>query len=250
VHHEIRVAKTKWVVLRYPSPATAQAAGMSTEAYENFYFEVCNLDYSKMNKAMDPLAALMEKTDKVHILGIDTDLTFSIKGIPAIKCAGEMNIPDGEVYTAPVRESVNGVIHYNTPSLENGFVYENVRLVFKDGKIIEATANDNFRLNKLFDTDEGARYVGEFAIGVHPYILKPMKEILFDEKICGSFHFTPGSAYDEAFNGNKSALHWDLVCIQTQEYGGGEIWFDDVLIRKDGLFVLPELECLNPENLK
>jgi aminopeptidase len=249
VHGKVRVPKTRWVVMRYPSPSMAQQAGMSTEAFEDYYFNVCNLDYSKMDKALDSLKALMERTDKVRIVGKGTDLEFSIKGIPAVKCAGEMNIPDGEIYTAPVNNSVNGVISYNTPSLRDGFTFENVVLKFKDGRIVEATSNDTERINKIFDIDEGARYVGEFAIGVNPYITVPMKDTLFDEKIAGSFHFTPGSCYDDADNGNQSALHWDLVCIQTPEYGGGEMYFDGVLIRKDGRFVLPELECLNPENL-
>jgi aminopeptidase len=249
VHGKVRVPKTRWVVMRYPSPSMAQQAGMSTEAFEDYYFNVCNLDYSKMDKALDSLKALMERTDKVRIVGKGTDLEFSIKGIPAVKCAGEMNIPDGEIYTAPVNNSVNGVISYNTPSLRDGFTFENVVLKFKDGRIVEATSNDTERINKIFDIDEGARYVGEFAIGVNPYITVPMKDTLFDEKIAGSFHFTPGSCYDDADNGNQSALHWDLVCIQTPEYGGGEMYFDEVLIRKDGRFVLPELECLNPENL-
>ena len=228
----------------------AQLAGMNTEEFEDFYFDVCNLDYSKMAKAMEPLVDYMNRTDKVRITGPGTDLTFSIKDIPAVPCCGHMNIPDGEVYSAPVRESVNGKITYNTPSVLQGFTFENVCLEFENGKIVKATANDTERINKIFDTDEGARYVGEFAIGINPYILKPMKDTLFDEKIMGSFHFTPGSCYDDAYNGNHSAIHWDLVCIQTPECGGGSIWFDDVLIRKDGRFVLPELECLNPENLK
>ncbi|HJV31243.1 MAG TPA: aminopeptidase [Bacillales bacterium] len=250
VHSEIRVPKTKWVVLRYPTSSMAQLAKMSTEAFEDFYFKVCNLDYGKMDKAMDSLQDLMNRTDKVRLTGPGTDLTFSIKDIPAIKCAGRLNIPDGEVYTAPVRNSVNGVISYNTPSPYHGFTFENVKLTFKDGKIIEAVANDTERINKVFDTDEGARYVGEFAIGVNPYIQTPMQDILFDEKIDGSLHFTPGQCYDDAFNGNHSNIHWDLVNIQRPEYGGGEIYFDDVLIRKDGRFVIPELEVLNPENLK
>ncbi|MCR5481240.1 MAG: aminopeptidase [Clostridia bacterium] len=245
-----RVDKTKWVVLRYPNAAMAQLANTSQEAFADFYFDVCTLDYAKMDKAMDALAALMNRTDKVRIKGPGTDLSFSIKGIPAIKCAGENNIPDGEVFTAPVRDSVNGKISYNTQSLEEGFTYENIVFEIKDGKIINATANNNKRINELLDTDEGARYFGEFAIGVNPFILEPMKDTLFDEKICGSFHLTPGAAYEEAPNGNKSAIHWDLVMIQRPEYGGGEIWFDDVLIRKDGMFVADELLCLNPENLK
>ncbi|MDD3244313.1 MAG: aminopeptidase [Eubacteriales bacterium] len=249
VHLKIRVAQTKWVLAAYPTPSMAQLAGMSTEAFENFYFDVCCMDYSKMDRAMDALKALMERTDKVQLLAQGTDLTFSIKGMPAVKCAGEYNIPDGEVFTAPVKDSVNGVLQYNTPSPNNGLVYENVRLVFRDGKIVEATANYTEQLNHVLDTDEGSRYIGEFAIGVNPYITRPMKDILFDEKISGSIHFTPGDAYEECPNGNRSAVHWDMVLMQTPEYGGGEIRFDGVTIRKDGRFVLPELEALNPENL-
>ena len=245
-----RVDNTKWVILRYPNGSMAQLAGMNTEEFEDFYFDVCTLDYSKMDKAMDSLKALMERTDKVHIVGPGTDLTFSIKGMGGIKCAGEMNIPDGEVYSAPIRDSVNGVISYNAESNYRNFTFTNVRLEFKDGKIVNATANNTEKINEIFDTDEGARYVGEFALGVNPYITKPMNDILFDEKIAGSFHFTPGRAYEDMNNGNVSSIHWDLVCIQTPEYGGGEIYFDDVLIRKDGIFVIDELKCLNPENLK
>ena len=249
VHGKIRVPKTKWVILRYPTPSMAQLANTSTESFEDHYFNVCNLDYRKMSQAMEPLVDLINKTDMVKITGPGTNLEFSIKGLPAVKCDGKCNIPDGEVYTAPVRDSVNGRITYNTPSQRQGFTYENVSLEFKDGKIIHAAANDSERINKVFDIDEGARYVGEFSFGLNPHINKPIKDTLFDEKISGSLHFTPGSAYDDCFNGNKSALHWDLVLIQTPEYGGGEIYFDRVLIRKDGRFVLPELEGLNPENL-
>lgn len=249
VHNDIRVPKTKWVVLRYPNYSMAQLSNMSLEAFENFYFDVCTMDYGKMAKAMEALINLMNTTDKVRMIGPGTDISFSIKDIPAIACAGNMNIPDGEVYTAPVKHSVNGTISYNTPSVYQGFTFENVKLTFKDGKIVDAAANDTERINKIFNTDNGARYIGEFAIGVNPFITKPMKDILFDEKIKGSIHFTPGNCYDEAPNGNKSAIHWDLVWIQTSEYGGGEIYFDDVLIRKNGIFVIDELKCLNPENL-
>lgn len=247
---EYRVNNTKWVVLRYPNYSMAQLANTSLDAFEDFYFDVCTLDYKKMGNSMDALVNLLNKTDKVKIVGPGTDVTFSIKGIPAVKCAGERNIPDGEVYTAPIKDSVNGIISFNTPSEEQGFTYESIVFEIKDGKIVNATANDNKRINELLDTDAGARYFGEFAIGVNPYILHPMKDTLFDEKIAGSFHLTPGASYEEAFNGNKSSVHWDLVMIQRPEYGGGEIWFDDILIRKDGLFVVPELESLNPENLK
>ncbi|MDR3588536.1 MAG: aminopeptidase [Negativicutes bacterium] len=249
VHLDIRVPNTKWCVLRYPSPSMAQLAGISTEAFEDFYFQVCTLDYARMDRAMDPLVELLERTDKVEITGPGTDLAFSVKGIPSVKCSGLRNIPDGEVYTAPVRDSVNGVIRYNTPSLYQGFTYESISLEFRDGKIVKATANDSEKINKVLDIDPGARYIGEFALGLNPHIKAAMKDTLFDEKISGSFHFTPGNAYEKAFNGNKSAVHWDLVSIQTPEQGGGEIWFDGVLVRKDGRFVLPALAGLNPENL-
>lgn len=247
--HSERVNNTKWVVLRYPNASMAQLAHTSLDAFEAYYFKVCNLDYIKMSAAMDPLVELMNKTDQVRIVGPNTDLRFSIKNIPAIKCAGHLNIPDGEVYTAPVIDSVNGRLQYNTPAVYQGVTYENICLEFEKGKIVNATASDTERINKVFDTDEGARFIGEFAIGVNPYITKPMKDTLFDEKIMGSFHFTPGEAYEDADNGNQSAIHWDLVCIQTQAYGGGEIYFDDRLIRKDGLFVVEELLALNPSEL-
>lgn len=247
---DYRVGHTKWCVLRYPNGAMAQLAGMSVAAFEDFYFDVCTMDYAAMDKAMDALVERMERTDRVRLAGPGTDLTFSIKGIPAIKCAGNMNIPDGEVFTAPVRDSMNGCITYNTPSLEEGFTFENVRFEVENGKIVKASANDTERINKMLDTDEGARFFGEFAIGVNPYILNPMKDILFDEKISGSFHLTPGRCYEEADNGNLSSLHWDLVMIQRPEWGGGEMYFDGELIRKDGLFLPADLAPLNPENLK
>lgn len=249
VHISWRVPHTRWVVLRWPTSSMAQQAQMSSEAFEEFYFNTCTMDYTKMSKAMDPLKELMERTDKVRIVAPGTDLTFSIKDISVVKCDGELNIPDGEVFTAPVKDSVNGTLAYNTQTLYDGKVFSEVKLKFKDGKIVEATANNTEALNKILDTDEGARYVGEFAIGVNPFVTKPMLDTLFDEKISGSIHFTPGNSYDEAPNGNKSKVHWDMVLIQTPEWGGGELYFDDILIRKDGLFVIDELKGLNPWNL-
>lgn len=251
VHREQRINNTKWCVLKYPTNSTAQLANMSTEDFEDFYFKICNMDYKRMSNAMNNLVALMEKTDKVRIISKNTDLSFSIKDIPVVKCAGKRNIPDGEVYTAPVKDSVNGIISFNTPSMYQGSgPFENIYLEIKKGKIVKATANDTEKLNKILDTDEGSRYIGEFSFGLNPYITFPMKDVMFDEKIAGSFHLTPGRCYQLADNGNQSAVHWDMVQIQTPEYGGGEIWFDSKLIRKDGLFVIKELQCLNPENLK
>ncbi len=251
VHFDIRVNEKKWVVLRWPGPAFAQSAGMSGEAFENLYFDVCTLDYRKMGNAMGPLVKRMEAADRVHIKGPGTDLSFSIKDIPVVKCAGNRNIPDGEVYTAPVRDSVNGTIRYTARTLYQGTIFENIGLTFRDGRIVEAEAGDKSEvLNRILDTDEGARFVGEFAIGVNPYLDRPILDILFDEKIGGSFHFTPGAAYEAADNGNRSSVHWDMVCIQTPAFGGGTIAFDDEIIRRDGLFVVEDLLPLNPENLK
>lgn len=249
VHFEERVKHTKWCILRYPNNSMAQMSKMSTDEFEDFFFRVCNLDYAKMSKAMDSLKDLMNKTDKVHILGNGTDLSFSIKNISAEKYVGTFNIPDGEVASAPVRNSVNGYITYNTETSYNGILFNTIKFEFKDGKIIKATSNKTKELNEILDTDEGARYIGEFALGLNPYIEKPIGDTLFDEKVNGSFHFTPGDSLEESDNGNRSSIHWDIVNIQTPEYGGGEIYFDDILIRKDGKFVLRELECLNPENL-
>ena len=252
VHSQTRVPHTKWVVLRWPTASMAQQAGMSTEAFEDFYFDVCTFDYAKLDPVIAPLKRLMDTTDKVRLTGPGTDLRFSIKDIPTIPCTGNANIPDGEIFTAPVRDSVHGTIAFNTPTIYQGTVFEGVTLVFEQGKIVRATSvgGTETMLNQILDSDEGARYIGEFSLGFNPYVMQPMKDILFDEKIAGSFHFTPGGAYDEAFNGNRSTVHWDMVFIQRPEFGGGEVYFDDVLVRKDGLFVPEDLLPLNPENLK
>ncbi len=252
VHLDQRVKHTRWVVLRYPNNAMAQLAETSQEAFEDFYFEVCCADYAKMAKAQDKLKALLDATDEVRLVGPGTELSLSVKNIPSIKCDGKRNIPDGEVFTAPVRDSINGAIRYNTPSFYQGVVYSGIELKFEKGKIVSATCDgDDRKLNEIFDTDEGARYVGEFAIGVNPFIRHPMKDTLFDEKIAGSIHLTPGQCYDEAPNGNTSAIHWDLVLIQREDYGGGEMYFDGKLVRKDGVFTDPDLErAFSADNLK
>jgi aminopeptidase len=221
---DYRVNHTRWCALRWPNPSFAQSAGMSTDAFEDFYFDVCTLDYG-------------------------TDLAFSIKGIGARMSFGKRNVPDGECFSCPTIDSTNGVISYNAPTLYAGKPFSDIRLVLKDGVIVEATSSDTKSLNEILDTDEGARRIGEFAIGFNPVILNPMRDVLFDEKIAGSLHFTPGNAYASPGNGNRSGVHWDMVLIQRSEWGGGEIWFDDVLIRKDGIFIPETLQGLNPENL-
>ncbi|MGI8957045.1 MAG: aminopeptidase [Chthoniobacterales bacterium] len=245
-----RVQKTKWVVLRWPTPSMAQLAGMSTEAFEDFFFKVCTLDYRKLQPGMKALKALMEKTDKVQIKGPGTDLNFSIKGIAAIICGGDRNIPDGEVFSCPVKDSVQGHVTFNAPSIYQSTGFDNIRLDFRDGKIVEATSNQTKKLNAVLDSDPGARYIGEFSLGCNPYVMHPMRDILFDEKIAGSFHFTPGQAYQEADNGNRSQVHWDMVSIQRKDYGGGEVYFDGKLIRKDGEFLPKALRSLNWKSFK
>ncbi len=244
-----RVNKTKWCVLRWPTAAMAQQATMSSESFEDFFFKVCNLDYARMKKGSEALAILMRQTDQVEIKGPGTDLRFSIKDIGAVPCVGTHNIPDGEVFSCPVIDSVEGVLQYNAPTIYQGVSFDDIRLEFQKGKIVKATANNTARLNEILDSDQGARYIGEFALGFNPHIKEPMRDILFDEKIAGSFHFTPGQAYSEANNGNKSQIHWDMVCIQRPDHGGGEIRFDGKLIRKDGLFVTDDLVSLNPDKL-
>src|SRR5256714_456711 len=240
-----RVKKTKWCVLRWPTPSMAQLAGMSTEAFEDFYFQVCTLDYEKLQPGMKALKALMQRTDRVRINGPGTNLRFSIKGITAIICGGDRNIPDGEVFTAPVKNSVEGHITFNAPTIYQSIAFDGIRLDFKKGKIAKATSNQTEKLNKILDSDAGARYVGEFSLGFNPYVLEPMRDILFDEKIAGSFHFTPGQAYEEADNGNRSQVHWDMVNIQRKSYGGGEIFFVRELILRGCRFLPKELRSLN-----
>ena len=245
-----RVNETKWCVLRWPTPSMAQQAKMSTEKFENFYFDACCMDYVRMQNAMEGLVKRMTEADQVSISGPGTDLRFSIKGIKAIGCSGTHNIPDGEVFSCPVKDSVQGHVTYNADTVYQGTSFSGIKLSFQDGKIIEATASSNEKkLNEILDSDDGARYIGEFAIGFNPMIREPMLDILFDEKISGSFHFTPGQAYEEANNGNKSQVHWDMVSIQRPEWGGGEIHFDGELIRKDGEFLPEDLQPLNPSRL-
>ena len=246
VHLEIRVPKTRWVVLRYPTPSMAQAAEMSTEAFEAYYFDVCTADYAAMARNQEPLVARMEAARDVRIVAPGTDLSFSIDGIPVVPCNGRRNIPDGEVFTAPLRESAEGTIRYNVDTRYQGQVFRDVQFTFKAGKIVEATCDgDDEALNQILDSDEGARYLGEWSLGCNNAVRRPMLDTLFDEKIGGSMHLTPGNAYETADNGNRSQVHWDIVLIQTADKGGGEVWFDGECIRRDGLFLPDDLQPLN-----
>jgi aminopeptidase len=252
VHYAHRVHHTRWCSAKWPSNTAARAAGMNYETFVEFFFSAClNVDYHGMQEAMKPLVELMQKTDRVKIVGPGTDVEFSIRGIPAVPCAGDRNIPDGEIFTAPVLRSVNGQIEYNVQSAYQGKNFSKVRLFLRDGRIEEFDCADGDRgaLSSIFNTDEGSRYIGEFAFGVNPFLTRPINDTMFDEKMTGTIHLTPGNSYRSAFNGNQSSIHWDLVLDQRSSAGGGEIYFDDMLIRRDGLFVLPTLEGLNPSRL-
>lgn len=239
-----RVKHTRWVITRYPTHGAAQEGKMSLEEYEEYLFAACCIDWAQESRKQEKLKKLMDRTDRVRITASDTDLSFSIKGLPGIKCDGRYNIPDGEVFTAPVRDSVEGFITYNCPTVYQGKEFNNIRLEFSKGRIVRASAPGmDAALNRILDSDPGARFIGEFAIGVNPGIREPMRNILFDEKIFGSIHFTPGQCYDECDNGNRSAVHWDMVKILR---GDGEIWFDNQMIQKDGRFAHKDLLELNP----
>lgn len=213
------------------------------------YIKSCSIDYNEMSKAMDKLVNRLSKGNMVRIVAKGTDLTFSIKGMPAIKCFGKLNLPDGEIFTAPIKDSVNGYITYNLPSVQNGITHNNIYFEFRNGKIVREYSDNTEELTKVLNTDEGARCIGEFSFGVNPYVKKFFNNTLYDEKIRGSIHLTPGDAYEECDNGNRSIVHWDLVQSHNPEHGGGEIWVDGELIRKDGIFVADYLKCLNPSNL-
>lgn len=242
VHFEQRVNHTNWAVLRYPSAAFAMNAKMSTERFRQFYYDACLFDYNKLKEAMLPLEKRLYQADMVHLKGDGTDIEFSVKGQNWIPCFGKRNIPDGELFSSPILDSVNGHITY-APSVYQGKPFEFVKLEVKNGVVSDFDSSNNDALEEILDTDEGARRFGEFSFGLNPIIKEPMYDILFDEKITGSNHLTLGNDYEIAPNGNESAIHWDLVCI------GADVYLDDELIRKGRLFVTEDLMGLNPDEL-
>ncbi len=242
VHFKQRVEHTRWVVLRYPSAAFAMNAKMPTERFRDFYYKACLLDYEKLRTDMQPLEELLRKTGLVRLKGEGTDIEFSVKGQNWIPCFGKRNIPDGELFSSPLIDSVNGHITY-APSVYQGKPFEFVKLEVKNGVVTGFDSSNNTAFEEILDTDEGARRFGEFSFGLNPVIEKPMYDILFDEKIYGSNHLTLGKDYAIAPNGNSSDIHWDLVCI------GPDVYLDGELVRKGRLFVKEELSGLNPDKL-
>lgn len=242
VHFEERVNNTRWCIMRYPSPAFAMNAKMPTRAFAEFYYDACLVDYTLLAKAMEPLEKRLRVTNKIRLKGEGTDISFSVKGQNWVPCFGTHNIPDGELFTSPVLDSVNGTITY-APSVYQGKPFEFVKLVVENGVVVDFDSSNNEALKDILDTDEGARRFGEFSFGTNPVISSPMYDILFDEKIFGSNHLTLGNDYEVAPNGNTSNIHWDLVCI------GADVYLDGELIRQGRNFVVDDLKGLNPENL-
>ncbi len=250
VHLNVRTKK-RWVLLNYPSPSLAQSTKMTTREYEELWLKSSALNYSRLRELAAPLEELFEKTDQVHIKSSRMDFKLSISGMPYELCVGEKNIPDGEIFTAPVLDTPSGEYFCQATNFHSGNEWSGIRFKFEKGKVVEIdceTGNVNKLRRLIFDTP-GAQYIGEFALGFNPYIRNPSADGLFTEKVAGSFHTALGNSYEDCGNGNKSPIHWDIVNILTPEFGGGEIYFDGVLIQKDGKFVLPELEVLNPDKL-
>ena len=233
----------RWVYLRYPEQRLADLFGLSYEEHVKLLEEVSNFDYQALSVACVNLKELMDRTEKVRITQGLTDVSFTKKGISSTVCCGKLNLPDGEVYTAPEKHSMNGVIHFNIDFFRE-YLYKDVIVGVVDGKIVSSTCNINDKFTKVLDSDEGARYFGEFAFGLNPHIKKNYNDNLFNEKMSKTVHFALGYPHWDTDNGNESLIHWDLM-INLED--GGEVYFDDVLIQKNGLFVLEELKDLNPK---
>ncbi len=232
---EWRVKKTRWVLFDFPTSAFAQEADMSLSEFEDFVYGATNIDWEKESKKLDKVRDLVNKTGKVRIVAKDTDITFSIKGRNCVSGNGSYNMPDGEVFTSVVEDSANGKISFSFPTIYGAREVEGIVLEFKDGKVIKATAKKNQDyLNHMLDQDKGARYIGEFGIGLNYNIQRHIKNILFDEKCGGTIHLALGRSYEECKGKNKSVLHWDMICDLR---GGGEIYFDGKLVSKNGKFL-------------
>jgi len=250
VHFEYRNNNLQWVYFRFPTREFAKNSGQNYTEFTKNYFNASLVNYEKMAYAFDPLAKLISKCQEVRIVSDSTDLRFYMSGKGVYKSCGQHNLPDGEIFTSPDKSSIEGFIRFNIPSIYYGNYFENIELEFRKGKIVGCHAENNSDLLKsILDIDEGAKFVGEFAIGLNPFVKTPILDILWDEKMHGSLHLAIGNAYPVSNNGNKSAIHWDLILNQTSDYGGGALYFDERLVRKNGLFIDDHLQHLNPQNL-
>jgi aminopeptidase len=232
-----RVDKTRWVVTKYPTAGQAQEADMSLSDYTDFvYNAINNVDWSKKFKEQEKLRKLVDGTKTVRIIGKGTDITLDIGGRRAANAGGEYNMPDGEVFTAPIESKTRGFITYTFPAIYMGKEFHDVRLEFKEGRVVKASAQKNEGdLNKILDMDEGSRILGELGIGNNFEIQKFTKDILFDEKIGGTVHLALGRGYKENGSKNRSGLHWDMI---KDLRDGGELYFDGSLVQRNGKFII------------
>lgn len=220
--------KKRWCLFYYPNVASATFAKKNLEQWEDFVFDCSIKDWKKEEKMQAKFVNLMSKVDKVHIVGKETDLHLSVKKQIWRKCCGTHNMPDGEIFTSPLRTSVNGVIRYNVPTHYQSQDFEWVKLTLKDGKVVREESNNQKGVTEILNSDAGARYFGEFAFGLNKEIMNPTRQILFDEKMGRSLHMALGKCYDECPNGNDSTVHWDLIF--RFDWAGAELWFDGVKV--------------------
>ena len=233
----------RWVAALYPTDASAQDAEMSLSDFEDFCYRACFLDdpdpvarWKELSAQQELRVQWLKGKRAIHLLGQDTDLTFSIEGRPFVNCDGRLNFPDGEFFTSPIENSANGYIRYSFPCSFNGVSVEDVRLRFENGVVVEATAGrGQDYLDQMLSVDEGARRLGEFAFGNNPYVDRCIRHTLFDEKMAGTVHLALGKSIPLSLGVNESAIHWDMVCDLRQ---GSEIRVDDVVFCKDGKFIV------------
>ena len=229
-----RVEKTRWVVFVYPTEAYAQEAEMSLREFEDFVFNACLIDWKDVSNKLQLLKKQVDAVDKVEIVSPDTHLEFSIKGRSCVAADGDKNMPDGELFTSVVEDSVKGSIRFDVPAAYTTFgsVVEDITITFEHGKAVAAKAAKNQAfLEKILATDEGAKRIGEFGIGFNYGITRPVKHTLFDEKIGGTVHLALGRGYKETLSQNDSAVHWDLIKDLRKD---GEVYFDGKLVMKNG----------------
>jgi aminopeptidase len=233
----------RWVVAPFPTRALAQDADMGLLEYEDFVYKACLPDekdpvgyWKYFSNRQQKIIDWLKGKKEIHVTGPETDLRLRVEGRIFENCDGRLNMPDGEIFTGPIEDSVEGKVYFSYPAIYNGREVDGVRLWFEHGRVVKATAEKNGEyLNKTLDTDTGSRSVGEFAIGTNEGISRFTREILFDEKIGGSFHMALGSGYPETGSKNESAIHWDMICDLRH---GGEIHVDNILMYKNGKFVI------------
>ncbi len=241
-HKRVAERKLRWTVLPYPINAQAQEASMSLAEYEDFVYSSCLVDkedsiseWKKIHKQQEKICEFLNQVSEIRIVGEDTDLTFNVKSRKWINCSGKENMPDGEVFTAPIENSANGTIRFTFPGIFSGREVEDITITFRDGKVVKASAAKGDELLQQLLKIEGADRIGEAAIGTNYGITRFTKNMLFDEKMGGTIHIALGNSYPESGGLNKSAIHWDVLKDMKKD---GEIYADSKLFYKNGKFLI------------